>query len=1089
MRCGVALAGPGQREAAIRPPLEVLLRRSCDAIGLSLELYSESPVDGPRLYPDGRIAHQARTDYMAAVNGAIIGHVEVKRPETDIDPPALTGHNRQQWQQLKDLPNLLYTNGRQWALYRNGERVGEVAELDGDLATAGRTLSVHDGHLERLLRDFYTWRPVPIRTARQLVRAVAPLCRLLRREVSDQLGYERLQIAAGHDGARLPFTGLADDWRHLLVPSADDGVFADHYAQVVTFALLLAQSEDIPLEGHSLHEIGDRLGHRHSVMGQALQVLTDTVFNWFRDTLNLLVRVIAAVRWTDIHTERSDAYLYLYEDFLEVYDQTLRRASGSYYTPPEVVTEMVRLVEEVLRTRLGFPEGFRSPEVVTIDPAMGTGTFLHAIIERVADQVAEEEGAGAVRHAVEDAAPRLIGFDSQICPFAVAELRMSAMLRKYEARPPDDGLPMYVTNTLDNPHLTKGWFPQLGEVLARSQKGANDVKLRRRATVVMGNPPYRERAKDLGLWVENGTEDDAPSIKAFQLAEHGRTAYVLKNLYVYFWRWATWKLFDHDAGHDYGVVAFISTAGYLRGAGFKGMREYLRRTCDEGWIIDFSPEGMQPDVATRIFPGVQQPLVLALFVRTRQPEPDRPAHIRYTALHSQRGKKHVQLRAVRIDGPDWVPVREEWQAPFTPAAGSGWDEYPALGDLIPWAAPGVKANRTWVYAPQREILERRWKDLVSAESQEHRAALFKVSDDRRLDSQVDPLPGGHRHSGTIGQARGDCPPQWRIAYRSFDRQWIVADNRLIDRPRPALWRALRPGNIFVSEQHAKPLRSGPGIVLTTLIQDMDHFKGSEGGRVLPMRHATGAPNLAAGLLDTLAARLGRPVSDEDLIAYFAAVAAHRGFTARFAGDLVTPGIRVPLSADPALWTEAVSIGREACWVQTYGDAFSDWSAGRPIGEIRYPAGDARRPQCPFPVDSAGLPATIHHDPTTDTLHVGTGTFTPVPAAVWEYDVGGAPVVRKWFSYRKASPGGRASSKLDAIHTDRWPFEWTVELNELLTLLRRLVELEPAQADLLDRIVAGPLITVAELTAAGVFPVNPLARRPYPATNDDLFSAK
>jgi hypothetical protein len=77
-----------------------------------------------------------------------------------------------------------------------------------------------------------------------------------------------------------------------------------------------------------------------------------------------------------------------------------------------------------------------------------------------------------------------------------------------------------------------------------------------------------------------------------------------------------------------------------------------------------------------------------------------------------------------IDGPGWVLVRDDWQAPFTPAAESDWDTYPALGDLMPWTVPGVKPNRAWVYAPSRDILQKRWKSLVTAGSRELREALF-----------------------------------------------------------------------------------------------------------------------------------------------------------------------------------------------------------------------------------------------------------------------------------------------------------------------------------------------------------------------------
>ncbi|MGH3908358.1 MAG: hypothetical protein ACRDTE_29860 [Pseudonocardiaceae bacterium] len=59
--------------------------------------------------------------------------------------------------------------------------------------------------------------------------------------------------------------------------------------------------------------------------------------------------------------------------------------------------------------------------------------------------------------------------------------------------------------------------------------------------------------------------------------------------------------------------------------------------------------------------------------------------------------------------------------------------------------------------------------------------------------------------------------------------------------------------------------------------------------------------------------------------------------------------------------------------------------------------------------------------------------------------------------------------------DRWSREDTVELRELLSVLRRLTDLAPAQAELLDQVCAGPLITVEELTLAGVLPV-PDSRR-------------
>jgi hypothetical protein len=96
------------------------------------------------------------------------------------------------------------------------------------------------------------------------------------------------------------------------------------------------------------------------------------------------------------------------------------------------------------------------------------------------------------------------------------------------------------------------------------------------------------------------------------------------------------------------------------------------------------------------------------------------------------------------------------------------------------------------------------------------------------------------------------------------------------------------------------------------------------------------------------------------------------------------------------------------------------------------------------------------------------------------------IVSKWFGYRKAAPTSKRTSPLDDIHAERWPHEWTTELIDLLSVLRRLTDLEPRQGELLGEILAGPVITEAELTAAGVWPVAAAARKARHAAVDVLF---
>lgn len=1025
---------------------------------------------------------RARPDFAIRVNGAITGHVELKKPGENLDPERFTGHNKRQWEQLRDLPNLLYTNGTQWRLYRRGQ-LAITASFAPDLHTAGADLAPQDLSAEPLLREFLRWSPPPITTADQLVHAVAPLCRLLRESVLEQLAVEGRAIASGADPDDQPFSLLAKSWRGLLFPSATDEVFADGYAQTLTFALLLARTEGIDVAALPADQIARLLGAKnaHSLMGQALKLLSESAVDSFQVTLDLLRRVIGAVDWEPIWANRDDAYLHLYESFLSVYDPELRKESGSYYTPLEVVQTMVRLTDEVLATRLGATEGYLSPAVTTVDPAMGTGAYLHAVIDHAAHRAAQDQGPGAVGASISDLARRLIGFELQMGPYTVAEMRAVDLLKSHGAHVPPEGVRLHVTNTLDDPYEETVALPGL-TALSKSHKQANRIKSNTPVTVVIGNPPYRERAEGLGGWVESGSQNAAgpAPLELFRKDGNGRLEYVLKNLYIYFWAWAAWKVFEAHAQDRHGVICFITTSGYLKGPGFKGMRRYLRRTCSEGWIINVSPEGMRPDVSTRFFPGVQHPLAIAIFVRRADTDPAVPAEIRYTEVTGRREDKYAQLADLGLDSDSWRRVRTEAEAPFLPAAESAWDDYPALGDLFCWTAPGVKPNRTWVYAPAPQLLAQRWQELVNEQDSEKKRVLFKESRDRKLDTVVGPLPGFPDHSSTIGKEKGPMAEPVRVAYRSFDRQWVIPDNRLFHGPSPDLWRGrLVPGQLFLNEQHSQAISSGPAVVFSTLILDMDHFN-VRGGRVLPLLHPSGADNTAPRLLTCLADRLEVPVTSADLAAYIAAVSAHPAFTQRFTDELTTPGIRIPLTADVQVWREALQLGRELVWACTYGEAFPDPKAGRPPGDITFDTADPRRPKNLTPLGE-GMPDKLSYTEGADgegTLHVGQGSFGPVTARMWAYDVGGTNVIKKWFSYRKANPGGKKTSPLDELHLESWPREWIVELNELLTVLRRITELEEAQAALLERVLTGPVITRDELVAAGVkFPQTKRDRKP------------
>ncbi|WP_330304180.1 MULTISPECIES: type ISP restriction/modification enzyme [unclassified Streptomyces] len=1079
------ILGVGEHEAGIRSAVEKLLGTAAEEMGLRL-----------RLHPEARLTDLGiRPDFAASLGEnkqRTFGYVELKSPrKRDISPGGLRGRDRKQWEAMSRLPNVIYTNGQTWFLYQNGQQQGNIVHLEGDIYRAGRRLRAPGATaaaFERMLRDFLFWQPSPLTTVRQLVTTIAPLCGLLRAEVHDRLREEERVGSAGggRRGPGRPFTELAQTWEHFLFPHTDERdhktAFSDRYAQTVTFALLLARADDISLTDQSLHEVGDLLGADHTVMGKALQILTDHVGQQFKNSLDVLVRVVNAVDWDAILEREPDAHVILYEHFLQEYDPELRKASGTYYTPAALVKEMVRLVDEVLRLGLDCSEGFADSRVTIIDPAMGTGTFLSSIIDLVAERRSAGGNSGFRSESIEELAQRLIGFEKQMAAYAVAQMRISQTLRAHDSHTQLNDLRLHLNDTLADPWDRPTLFGGAGaDVLRRETEAANHIKKNEQVTVVIGNPPDREDAQGEGGWIEKGSVGHGPPLlDRFRLrGANGVYEKKLKNLYVYFWRWATYKVFEqHRPAHHRGIVCFVTTAGFLRGPGFKGMREYLRSTCSEGWIIDLTPEGKQPPTRTRFFPGVQQELAIALFVRKHDSDPHTLAPVHYSAVTGTREEKQGQLANLHIGGTGWQSCHPEAHDPFTPAPSTRWADFPALGDIMPWSRQGMQTKRTWVYGVDEETLQLRWSRLIHEPDPQEKRILFSESRDRKIGSTAP-----HRLPGQPGRPliaeRGDCPPLKQILHRSFDRQWVIPDSRVIDYPRPGLWDADRDDQLFLVEQHSRPIKSGPAVIFSALIPDM-HCFNNDGGRVLPLRHPDGSPNIAPGLLEHLANAYGlSAVSADDLAAYVAGVTAHPAFTQQFSKELNSPGVRIPITADRQLWLDATQIGYELIRVSTFDERFNSGGSG---------TGDSTTDPITYAVrvDPSDLPHSLAHDSERQALLVGKGVFLGVSERMRHYDVGGRKILDSWFAARCGKPKGRNISDLDWIRSERWTPRWSSELIEILKVLQNLTNLEPLQALLLERVLNGPLIEVAELTRRGVLQPPAYTKAPRQAnTNEEM----
>jgi hypothetical protein len=119
----------GEPEDQLRAPLEGLSADLAELCGFKrawVAAMGESSLS----------ALKVRPDYAITLRKALIGFVEVKAPGKGADPRRYKGHDKEQWEKLQSLPNLLYTDGNSFSLWQNGELDGSIVQLEGDVETS-----------------------------------------------------------------------------------------------------------------------------------------------------------------------------------------------------------------------------------------------------------------------------------------------------------------------------------------------------------------------------------------------------------------------------------------------------------------------------------------------------------------------------------------------------------------------------------------------------------------------------------------------------------------------------------------------------------------------------------------------------------------------------------------------------------------------------------------------------------------------------------------------------------------------------------------------------------------------------------------
>lgn len=632
---------------------------------------------------------------------------------------------------------------------------------------------------------------------------------------------------------------------------------------------------------------------------------------------------------------------------------------------------------------------------------------------------------------------------------------------------------VYLTDTLEDPNtpMRTGLFGD-SLVLAEEAQKARRIKKDQQITVALGNPPYdRVEAESSGGWLMDprptkdangkavtqslfddviGPAKDADVIFSAQAS--------LYNLYVYFWRWAIWKVFQSDP-KEKSIISFITASSWLSGPAFIGLRKLAVETASEIWVLDLGGEGRGARKEENVF-DIQTPVAIVTLIRTGKAS--RAATVRYRRVRGTRKEKFAELDALqRLDPSDnWDQIDAAHGEPFIPVGNDKlWSSFPLLADLFPWQQPGIKYNRLWPVAPSKGTLQRRWKELLRSSQSDERAEKFVTSKTgRNIYTKVSGLEPLASLDPTVKPQPVAC-----IGWRSFDRQWTFDDPRLINLERPALWQSVSDKQVFLVSPWSARISNGPAASVSAVVPDLHYFNNRGGKDVIPLYRDAEAqqPNVTNGLLALLGERYGVPVTPEDFLAYCYAVIGHAGYSEVFNVQLENSPVRVPLTASAALFTRAVGLGKSLLWLHTYGERFT--GADRPVGRV------PRRSGLGWQEPVAILPATpkeISYDPESWCLTIGDGVVTGVSPAVRAFEVSGMNILDKWLGARTAKGIGRAAAKtatpLDKIRPTEWEDEWNDELLDLLRVLTATVDVYPEHAALLDDIVSGEMITAADL---------------------------
>jgi predicted helicase len=729
----------------------------------------------------------------------------------------------------------------------------------------------------------------------------------------------------------------------------------------------------------------------------------------------------------DFHQKinQEDIVIRFYEDFLAAYKPKMRERRGVYYTPEPVVSYMVRSVDELLKDKFDKPLGIADPEVMILDPACGTGTFLLWIFQLIYKRF--QESPEALTEGLEDKSwsgyvrerllPRIFGFELLMAPYAIAHLKLGLFLEEtgYQF---DSGkrLGVYLTNTLDKP--TKKSELLVEEFIAEESSQAAEIKQENPIMVVMGNPPYSVSSANSSEWISNLIKDYKKDLNEKKLN--------LDDDFIKFIRAAQWRI--DSTGH--GIVSFISSNTFLDGITHRRMRQSLMNSFDDIWTLDLHgsikkkekcPDGSKDE---NIF-DIQQGVSINLFAKYLQSRQE--SSIYHADMWGLRDNKYQQLKKSSICSTKWnniVPQKNYFffcHKDFS--LSNEYNQAISVVEIFSRYVSGIQTKRDSItIAFKQKDLIKIIQDMLNLSIEKFRVK-YHVADDGR-DWSIDWAKKNlSSYQPTQKYIR-------KIFYRPFDVRWTWYTNKskgFIAYPRYEVMQNLIDTNLALIFERCPPEQHNYSFV-TNQITDL-HSLGTAfcNAYTAPLYLYSDSddiqksilknkcyPNLSQNFLNSIKDKLGYTPTPEAIFYYIYAIFHSPTYRDRYAEFLKIDFPRVPLTSNDKLFRQLADYGEQLVQLHLMTSPKLD----NLITEF---------------VEGTGkyIVASGHPKYQNGTVQINKNgdKFTGVPEEVWNFYVGGYQPCQKWIKDRKE----RTLSDEDILHYQKV----VVSLKETIEIMKKI----------------------------------------------------